>query len=251
VDCKVTGATPVTLAEFTMTGPDLQTYYDISIVDGYNIPMSIAVDPSSDSSVKVLSPNLTNPICIASANYLITDNFAPYANGANYTGTNSSTPLPFQTGVTTAHVKRWCPWDNQLSPPAKPGDGVYPYPDDNIVRPEFDPCLSDCAKYNSPQYCCTGKFDSPSVCKAGLYSRDAKVVCPDAYTFAFDDQKSTFIIPAGVGFVVTFCPSGQSTNIIATASLAGQNVVSAAVPKQRGQWWMVWATFGLTLALNC
>jgi beta-mannosidase len=233
-----------------MTGPDGQSYYDISLVDGYNIPMSIAVEGSHAGSTKILPANLTNPICIASANYLITDDFEPYADGANYTGTNSSTPLPFASGVTTAHIKRWCPWDNQLSPPYKPGNGVYPYPDDNIVRPEFDPCLSDCAKYNSDKYCCTGKYDSPSVCKPGLYSHDAKAVCPDAYTFAFDDQKSTFIIPAGVGFVITFCPSGQSTNIIATTSLAGQNVVKGAAERNHGEWWVVWGILGISLVWN-
>ena len=33
---------------------------------------------------------------------------------------------------------------------------------------------------------------------------------------AFDDQTSTFIIPSGSGFSVTFCPGGRSTNILAT-----------------------------------
>ena len=33
---------------------------------------------------------------------------------------------------------------------------------------------------------------------------------------AFDDQTSTFIIPAGSGFEVVFCPGGRSTNILAT-----------------------------------
>jgi hypothetical protein len=44
----------------------------------------------------------------------------------------------------------------------------------------------------------------------------AKAVCPDAYSFAFDDQTSTFIIPAGGGWEVVFCPEGRSTNIQAT-----------------------------------
>lgn len=34
---------------------------------------------------------------------------------------------------------------------------------------------------------------------------------------AFDDQTSTFIIPAGAGFEVIFCPGGRSTNILATS----------------------------------
>lgn len=35
------------------------------------------------------------------------------------------------------------------------------------------------------------------------------------FVIAFDDQTSTFIIPSGGGFQVTFCPEGRSSNIIA------------------------------------
>jgi xanthine/CO dehydrogenase XdhC/CoxF family maturation factor len=48
-----------------------------------------------------------------------------------------------------------------------------------------------------------------------LYSQQAKKVCPDAYSYAYDDQTSTFIIPQGGGFEVVFCPAGRSTNILA------------------------------------
>jgi hypothetical protein len=113
-------------------------------------------------------------------------------------------------------LANWCPWDLQVTQPTKPGDGVYPYPDDNIQRPIFDPCFSACAKTNSPSDCCTGSYDNPSVCKPGLYSASAKAVCPDAYSFAFDDQTSTFILPSGGGWEITFCPPGRSTNILKT-----------------------------------
>ena len=43
-----------------------------------------------------------------------------------------------------------------------------------------------------------------------------KAICPDAYSYAFDDQTSTFIIPSGGGWEVTFCPTGRSTNILKT-----------------------------------
>jgi hypothetical protein len=33
---------------------------------------------------------------------------------------------------------------------------------------------------------------------------------------AFDDQDSTFIVPSGGGFGVTFCPPGRSTTILTT-----------------------------------
>ena len=39
-------------------------------------------------------------------------------------------------------------------------------------------------------------------------------MCPDAYSYAFDDETSTFIIPQGGGFEIVFCPPGRSTNIL-------------------------------------
>ena len=82
--------------------------------------------------------------------------------------------------------------------------------------PAFDPCLSACAKYNQDSYCCTGGYDGPGKCSPNYYSKAAKSVCPDAYSYAYDDQDSTFIVPEGAGFQVIFCPGGRSTNIIAT-----------------------------------
>jgi len=227
------GNTPVTLAEFTLASTSGQTFYDISLVDGYNIPMGIVSlhAQSGNSSITSIPPNLTNPVCIGTAALL-----ADEGSTADATlGTNSSFPLPLDQTVSATDAQRWCPWDLQLQPPTKPGDGVYPYPDDNIQRPLFNPCYSACAKYNQPSDCCTGSYGSPSVCKPSLYSKDAKKICPDAYSFgkssisredpgltmlieitAFDDQTSTFIIPSGGGFEVIFCPAGRSTTILTT-----------------------------------
>ncbi|KAH0538417.1 hypothetical protein FGG08_004965 [Glutinoglossum americanum] len=221
---SLTGETPVTLAEFTLDSPTYQTYYDISLVDGYNLDVAIILlaGESGNSTIETIPPNLTNPACIASTNSLASPPYDPYAGNTSteVLGTNSSFPLPFENTVSTNDVSRWCPWDLQLLPPTKPGDGVYPYPDDNIPRPVFDPCYSACAKFNKATDCCTGEWDSPNKCKPGLYSQNVKKVCPDAYSYAFDDQTSTFIIPSGGGFEVAFCPKGRSTNILAAASAA-------------------------------
>ena len=42
------------------------------------------------------------------------------------------------------------------------------------------------------------------------------MVCPDAYSYAYDDSTSTFGIPSGGGFEVVFCPTGRSTTILRT-----------------------------------
>lgn len=221
IQCRGTGEVPVTLAEFTLHGSDRQAFYDISLVDGYNLPMAIVVLTNGYGDLEDLEPNETNPSCVASIGDFHTND--PYANSATFLGTTSQQPFPFANDVSSSDVSSWCPWDLQVNPPEKPGDGVYPYPDTGIERPPFNPCLSACARYNKPQYCCQGDYDDPSVCGANYYSRAAKNVCPDAYSFAYDDQDSTFIIPHGAGFQVVFCPSGRSTDIIATgkASVAG------------------------------
>ncbi|KUJ23589.1 Osmotin, thaumatin-like protein [Mollisia scopiformis] len=214
LSCVLTGATPVTLAEFDLAGGTggTQTFYDISLVDGYNIPLGITYIPGDSASLQDIPPNLTNPACIGTAGWLAD----PSPSGENGNSTNSTYPVPFESKQTNAMVASWCPWDLQVTQPTKPGDGVYPYPDDNIQRPIFDPCLSACSKTNSPSDCCTGAYDDSSKCSPNLYATSAKAVCPDAYSYAFDDQTSTFIIPSGGGWEITFCPEGRSTNILAT-----------------------------------
>ncbi|KAK4447473.1 putative thaumatin family protein [Podospora aff. communis PSN243] len=209
LDCKFTGQVPTTLAEFNLIGgvDGKQTFYDISLVDGYNLPLGIVYIPADNTTF--VPPNLTNCACIASSGYL----GEPSMSGLAYS--NESFPIPYEPAQTNDRVGSWCPWDLQKFPPSKPGNGIFPYPDDHIQRPIFDPCLSACSATNNPRDCCTGDFNDPNICQPSLYSAQAKRVCPDAYSYAFDDQTSTFIIPTGGGWEVVFCPQGRSTNIIA------------------------------------
>ena len=187
-------------------------FYDISLVDGYNMPLGITFIPGDNPALQDIPPNLTNCACIATAGLML----PPAPSGTLGNSSNSSYPIPYESTQTSDQIASWCPWDLQVTQPTKPGDGVYPYPDANIQRPVFDPCLSACAKTNSASDCCTGSYNDPNVCKPNGYSTAAKEICPDAYSFAFDDQTSTFIIPSGGGWEVTFCPTGRSTNILKT-----------------------------------
>lgn len=216
VQCKGTGENPASLAEFNMLGANNLAYYDISLVDGYNLPIAIVLMPGSNGNTDNIPPNETNPSCVASPGNMAGANFNPYSSGSgSFLGTNSSFQLPFNT-QSTSNAASWCPWDLQVNPPKAPGDGVYPYPDGNVQRPLFDPCYSACSKYNEPAYCCTGKYEGPSKCSENYYSKAAKAMCPDAYSYAYDDQDSTFGVPSGAGFEVILCPGGLSTNILAT-----------------------------------
>ena len=158
------------------------------MVDGYNIPVGIvSLYPESGNPLLTeIPPNLTNPVCIGTASLLAAEGSTADAN----LGTNASYPIPLDQSETFSDVEGWCPWDLQLSPPTKPGDGVYPYPDDSIQRPLFNPCYSACAKYGHASDCCSGSYDSPNVCKPSLYSQDAKKVCPDAYSYGKETPSS-------------------------------------------------------------
>ncbi|GJN67592.1 hypothetical protein PLICBS_001619 [Purpureocillium lilacinum] len=208
LDCEFSGAPPATLAEFNLAGgvTGMQTFYDISLVDGYNLPMGINYIPAKNTTY--IPPNLTNCACVATSGWLYTK----AQTGTFYA--NSTYPIPLEPDETNDSVGSWCPWPNLAFPPTKPGDGIYPYPDDKIQRPAFSPCKSACAATGSDKDCCVGKYHDPKICKPSLYSKSVKAVCPDAYSFAFDDQQSTFIIPKGGGWEVVMCPAGRSTNIL-------------------------------------
>lgn len=184
----------------------MQTFYDISLVDGYNIPMGLRYIPGKNTTF--IPPNLTNCACIATSGWV-----ADIAETGTYYS-NSSFPTPLEGTGTDKSVRNWCPWPYLAFPPKKPGNGVFPYPDDSVVRPDFSPCNSACAATGSDKDCCEGKYHDPDVCKPSDYSVAVKAICPDAYSFAFDDQKSTFIIPQGGGWEVVMCPAGRSTNIL-------------------------------------
>ena len=210
LQCEVAGKLPATLAEFTLAGgiANRQTFYDISLVDGYNLPMAIHYIPARNTTF--IPPNLTNVVCIGTSGFL--DD--PTLSGETYS--NSSFPIPWEHQYSNDGLRDWCPWSLLAEPPTKPGDGIYPYPDDNIQRPIFSPCLSQCAATGRDEDCCAGNHDQPDTCSPSRYSYVAKSVCPDAYSYAYDDQTSTFIIPSGGGWEVKFCPKGRSTNILRT-----------------------------------
>ncbi|KAE9458552.1 hypothetical protein C3L33_09539, partial [Rhododendron williamsianum] len=49
-------------------------------------------------------------------------------------------------------------------------------------------CKSACAAFNTPEYCCTGNYSTPATCPPTEYSKLFKQACPDAYSYAYDDE---------------------------------------------------------------
>ncbi|XP_052195851.1 thaumatin-like protein 1 [Diospyros lotus] len=144
IECGGAGATPpATLAEFTL-GSGSQDFYDVSLVDGYNLPMFVGVRGGSGSC-------------------------AP-------------------TGC-VVDLNRQCPKELQAA--------------------EGDACKSACEAFGTPQYCCSGAYNSPAVCSPSVYAQMFKSACPKSYSYAYDDATSTFTC-TGADYTVTFCPSVPS-----------------------------------------
>lgn len=181
------GEKPHTIAEFTVISHKNETYYDISTVDGHNVDMAIIPEESVGAVLscsflrKNLSPTNSSPLDCANVD-------------AN-------------TGVSKPEkgAPHWCPYELLLTPPKERSKS-----DDDVQRDYFSPCHSACSKWGRDQDCCSGEYDDPEKCKPGLYSKRIKGVCPDAYSFAYDDL-STFMLPSGLGFEVIFCPDGKSS----------------------------------------
>ncbi|KAH7852923.1 hypothetical protein Vadar_031008 [Vaccinium darrowii] len=136
------GAPPATLAEITL-GHE-QDFYDVSLVDGYNL--GIALTP--------LKGKCRPAGCVSDLNMMC--------------------PVGLQV---RSHDKR------------------------RVVA-----CKSACSAFNSPRYCCTGRFGSPQSCKPTAYSRIFKAACPRAYSYAYDDPSSIATCTGGANYLLTFCP---------------------------------------------
>lgn len=221
--------TASTLAEFNLPGYENQSFYDISLVDGYNLPLAIIAVPLNASAV---SPNTTNPACVGSVNNVAAKSFNPYTNDQqSFLGTTESHPLPFESSQSPHDIATWCPYDLQQNP-LDTSQADRPCPcltGSDVKHPAFNPCLSACSKYGKSEFCCTGKHDTSAKCQPNYYSQRAKIVCPDAYSYAYDDEKSTFAVQTGSSFEVVFCPGGRSTRILQTLREQGNVYTSLAV----------------------
>lgn len=67
-------------------------------------------------------------------------------------------------------------------------------------------CRSACEAFGTPEYCCSGAYNSPASCKPSMYSEMFKSACPRSYSYAYDDATSTFTC-AAADYTITFCPN--------------------------------------------
>lgn len=152
--CDIAGAAnPASLAEFKLNNNQKDIdYYDVSFVDGYNLPMRI-------------EPQMINGL----------DELIKL--DARHCRRSECTNLPT------------CPKDLQVLDK----DG------------RFVACNSACSKYNEEKYCCTGKYNTAKACTSNHYANTIKGVCPDSYSYAFDDATSVYGCKASA-YQIVFCP---------------------------------------------
>ncbi|KAL1533347.1 thaumatin-like protein 1b [Salvia divinorum] len=168
LECAGGGAaTPVTLAEFTLDGDAGKDFYDLSLVDGFNLPMLVAPQGGAGA-------NCSKAECVADLN----------------------SECPPELRVASAG-----------------GEGVA--------------CRSACDAFRSEEYCCSGAYGTPAACKPSQYAQTFKRACPQAYSYAYDDLTSTFTC-IGADYIITFCPSPNTSKKSSSGSGGGQNPVSAA-----------------------
>lgn len=168
IQCNGGGAAPpATLVEFTLDGSGGMDFFDVSLVDGYNLPM-IIVPQGGGAAAPAGSGGGSGGKCMATG--CLVD-----LNGA----------CPADLRVMAASTGTGA---------AAPGGGPVA-------------CRSACEAFGSPQYCCSGAYGNPNTCRPSTYSQFFKNACPRAYSYAYDDSTSTFTCTAGTNYAITFCPS--------------------------------------------
>ncbi|CAK9309212.1 unnamed protein product [Citrullus colocynthis] len=132
------------LAEFTLAQNGGLDFYDISLIDGFNLPASITPNGGTGQCV--------SPKC-------------------------------------SANVNQACPSNLEV----KTAEGM-------VIG-----CKSSCLAFNRPEDGCTGEFNDPEICKPGISATIFEEQCPQAYSYAYDDENSTFTCSATSSYDVTFC----------------------------------------------
>ncbi|KAF9074077.1 thaumatin [Rhodocollybia butyracea] len=164
---------PATLAEFTLSNnPVILDNYDVSLVDGYNLPMSIT----------------TNKGC-------------PVASCPVDLGPDCPAALkgPFDSTGFPVGCKSACVANLDGNP------GVFIFLHAPRLRTDYS------WDFSSPN-CCSGQFNTPATCPSSgvqFYSY-FKSNCPDSFVFAFDDSGGTPLKACAstlaADYTVTFCP---------------------------------------------
>lgn len=172
--CPPAGCDPPadTKVEFTYTSDGTQAFYDISLVDGYSLPVQIVPSQQGGSCV----PTVCN----------IDVNACPQ-NEIDGLG-NLQVIENGQAVACLSPCKKW-----NFPPP-------YGLGNPETQSPGVDMCCP--TPPISSQQCNAGPVVNTQ------YVNLVRSTCPTAYSFAYDDTNGLHQCPGSTSFAVTFCPSG-------------------------------------------
>lgn len=195
LECNGNGATPpASLFEITLGNGNDKDFYDVSIVDGYNLPL-IASPRGVYGACN--ATGCASDINIGKASNLIMlqhtqvfDLQDTFCYMLNQVGHQMLQIFKIETKKTVAG----CPKELQVVGGVNEGSVVG--------------CKSACDAFGLDQYCCSGQFANPTTCQPSFYSTIFKRACPRAYSYAFDDGTSTFTCKA-FEYAIVFCPNGN------------------------------------------
>ncbi|GLT76960.1 hypothetical protein SLA2020_485910 [Shorea laevis] len=212
------GAPPASLAEFTLASEGRQDYYDLSLVDGFNLPVSIT--PQGGSGPTCTTTNCAaNPhfihICSSACCTLLLSFYSSISIIFAAKLLHFAAKLQLHS-LSISSLIAAMKWQFHFIISAGliatffaiiPTNAVCPSElaltgsDESIIG-----CKSACVVFNQPQCCCTGQYNSADTCKPTNYSMIFKNQCPQAYSYAYDDRSSTFSCTGGPNYLITFCP---------------------------------------------
>lgn len=198
--CLVTGQPPASLAEFNLSNdPTIPDYYDISLVDGFNLPISVA--PVAGSYQYVNNPSLGKFNC-----------GSPSCSTFDVTKCPPELTMKGQAGTYCASA---CTAVNNINRVANPA--YLKNFNKALVCCSCD-CGANCGCSNANcKYGCS-PLDTdanhlggrcyisqwPIASTGQTYNQVFKDQCPDAYSWQFDDESSTYQC-ANADYQVSFC----------------------------------------------
>ncbi|KAK3220308.1 hypothetical protein Dsin_014278 [Dipteronia sinensis] len=65
-------------------------------------------------------------------------------------------------------------------------------------------CYHPCSVFNNKQFCC---LETTHECPTTAYFKFFKDLCPNVYSYEYDDATAQFTCPTGTDYKVVFCPS--------------------------------------------
>jgi hypothetical protein len=180
-------------ATFAATTSADATWYDLSLVDGYTLPLA----------VKPIGPGVGTGSCVASDCSTLTLDACP---AQDQDGLDLRVADPADPSKTIACLSPCKAWNY----PAPYGEGKPESQDPGLhlcCPTPIDPATGNCTIANACMTpdACRAAADPASVVHTS-YVALVHARCPSAYSYAYDDAGGLHACPAATLFEVTFCP---------------------------------------------